>query len=132
MSRGKRAGGLAALEDYDGYEFVFENGYYARVGLKRDEAKGAAHPYKYSLTLHAPDGKRLVGFDNAHPIRRLSGRFRRRSDRADHWHRDGSDKGRPYEFKTPEILLEAFFREVERVLRELSVDATPVSLRKRR
>jgi hypothetical protein len=27
MDRGKRAGGLAALEDYDGYEFVFENGY---------------------------------------------------------------------------------------------------------
>jgi hypothetical protein len=41
-------------------------------------------------------------------------------------------KGRPYDFKTPEILLEDFFREVERMLRELSVDATPVSLRKRR
>jgi len=73
MSHDKRAGGLAALEDFDGYEFVFENGYYARVAFKRDEAKGPAHSYKYSLTLHAPEGKRLVGFDNAHLVRRLSG-----------------------------------------------------------
>jgi len=131
MSHGKRGGGLAALEDYDGDEFVFENGYCARVAFKRDEAKAAAHPYKYSLTLHAPDGKRLVGFDNPHPVRRLSGRFRRRSDSADHWHRDAADKGRPYEFKSPELLLEDFFNEVERVLRELGVDMAPVDLRKR-
>jgi hypothetical protein len=30
MSRRKHVGGFAALEDYDGYEFVFENGYCAR------------------------------------------------------------------------------------------------------
>jgi hypothetical protein len=52
MDRGKRSGGYAALEDYDGYEFVFENGYYARVAFRRNEAEGAAHPYRYSLTLH--------------------------------------------------------------------------------
>ena len=33
MSHGKRVGGFAALEDYDGYEFVFENGYCARLGV---------------------------------------------------------------------------------------------------
>jgi hypothetical protein len=43
-----------------------------------------------------------------------------------------SGRGRPDNFKSPEILLEDYFREVERVLRELSVDATPVNLRKRR
>ncbi len=132
MNRGKRADGFAALEDYDGYEFVFENGYCARFEFQRDETRRGAHPYKYSLTLHAPSGKRLVGFDNAHPVRRASGRFKRLSKGSDHWHRDAADKGRPYEFKTPEILLEDFFREVERVLRELSVDATPVNLRKQR
>ena len=131
MNRGKRAGGFAALEDYDGYEFVFENGYYARVAFKRDEAQGAAHPYKYSLTLHAPSGKRLVGFDNAHPVRRMSGRFGRRSVNSDHWHRDAADKGRPYEFKSPELLFEDFFNEVERLLRELGVDTTQVDVRKR-
>lgn len=24
------------------------------------------HPYRYALSLHAPSGKRLMGFDNAH------------------------------------------------------------------
>jgi hypothetical protein len=33
MNCGKRVGGFAALEDYDGYEFVFENGYCARLGV---------------------------------------------------------------------------------------------------
>jgi len=132
MSRGKRVGGFAALEDYDGYEFVFENGYSARFEFKRDETRRGAHPYKYSLTLHSPNGRRLVGFDNAHPVRRASGRFKRLSKGSDHWHRDATDKGRPYEFKSPEILLEDFFCEVERVLRELSVNAKALSLRKRR
>ena len=132
MTRGKRAGGFAALEDYDGYEFVFENGYCARFEFKRDETRDAAHPYKYSLTLHSPSGKRLMGFDNAHPVRRASGGFKRRSAGSDHWHRDAADKGRPYDFKSPEILLEDFFREVERVLRAMSVDATQVSVRKQR
>jgi len=28
------------------------------------------HGIDYSLTLHGPDGERLVGFDNAHPVAR--------------------------------------------------------------
>src|SRR2546428_840755 len=114
---GQQAGGFAALEDYDGYEFVFENGYCARFEFKRDETRDAAHPFKYSLS-----GKRLVGFDSAHPVRRRSGRFKRLSADTDHWHRNVGDKGRPYDFKSPEILLEDFFREVDRVLHALGVD----------
>jgi len=132
MSCRRFAADFVVLEDYDGYEVVFEDGYCARFEFKRDETRRGAHPYKYSLTFHSPSGRRLVGFDNAHPVRRASGRFKRLSKASDHWHRDATDKGRPYEFKSPESLLEDFFREVERVLHELSVDATPVSLRKRR
>ena len=44
---------------------------------------------------------------------------------------EAGDKGRPYEFKSPELLLEDFFNEVERVLRELGVDTAPVDMRKR-
>ena len=131
MIRGKQVAGFAALEDYDGYEFVFENGYCARFEFKRDETRAAKHPYKYSLTLHAPSGKRLVGFDNAHPVRRAGG-FKRRSAEPDHWHRDAADKGRTYDFKSPEVLLEDFFREVDRVLRALGVDTAQVDVRKQR
>jgi hypothetical protein len=80
--------------------------------------------------MHAPSGKRLVGFDNAHAIRWMSGRFGRQSTGADHWHRDAADKGRSYEFKSQERLLEDFFHEVERVLRELGFDTVPVDMRK--
>jgi hypothetical protein len=126
------AGDFAALEDYDGYEFVFEQGYCARFEFKRDEARGAAHRYRYSLTLRAPSGKRLIGFDNAHPVQRLSGKFRKRSASSDHWHRSAADKGRPYAFTSPDALLEDFFREVERTLRELGADLRQPLVRKRR
>jgi len=38
-----------------------------------------------------------------------------------HWHRTMGDKGRPYEFVSVERLLEDFFGEAERVLREQGV-----------
>ena len=132
MNQGKQPRGFAVLEGYDGYEFIFETGYCARFEFKRDETRGAAHPYKYSQTLHAPSGKRLIGFDNAHPIQRPSGKFKRRSTSPDHWHRSATDKGQPYDFKSPNVLLEDFFREVERALHELGVDAAQVAVRKRR
>jgi hypothetical protein len=49
----------------------------------------------YSFTLHAPDGTRLVGFDNAHRVARRGSRFKRRSEASDHWHRTETDPGRP-------------------------------------
>jgi hypothetical protein len=40
---------------------------------------------------------------------------------ADHWHRTETDAGRPYAFKDAETLIDDFFNEVERVLRERGV-----------
>jgi predicted transcriptional regulator len=40
------------------------------------------HGIDYSLTLHGPDGERLVGFDNAHPATR-----QKRGEPLDHRHR---------------------------------------------
>jgi hypothetical protein len=74
------------------------------------------HGLSYSFTLHAPDGTRLVGFDNAHNAPAGGSRFKRRGGAADHWHRTEKDPGRPYMFKDAETLLDDFFDEVERVL----------------
>src|SRR5258708_142904 len=38
------------------------------------------------FTLHAPDGTRLVGFDNAHDVPARGSRFKRRNESTDHWH----------------------------------------------
>ena len=70
----------------------------------------------YSLTLHAPDGDRLVRFDNTHAVREGRGPGRRRSGRRDHRHRLRSI--RPYEYTEATTLLTDFWKEVDEVLRK--------------
>jgi Family of unknown function (DUF6516) len=79
------------------------------------------HGLSYSFTLHAPDGTRLFGFDNAHDVPRRGSRFKRRGDAMDHWHRTAKDSGRPYAFANAQRLLDDLFDEVERVLGERGV-----------
>jgi hypothetical protein len=68
------------------------------------------HGLSYSLTFHAPDGKRLIGFDNAHPIRTSRGPAGRVARHYDHKHRLGTT--RPYVYSDAASLLEAFWNEV--------------------
>ena len=53
--------------------------------------------------------------------RNQQSRFKKRPKAADHWHRTGTDEGRPYEFKDAETLISDFFDEVERVLKERDI-----------
>jgi hypothetical protein len=76
---------------------------------------------RYSLTLHDPNGKRLVGFDNAHGVPPQGSRFQRPSVEHDHWHRTTEDEGRPYRFTTIIQLIDDFEAEVERVLTEFGI-----------
>lgn len=93
------------------------SGHFLKFEVRRvEKSKRVPHGIGYSMTLHAPSGQRLVGFDNAHPVPRSGGRHVSRQQSADHWHRAAGDEGRPYEFVSVEQLLEDFFREVERVL----------------
>src|ERR671911_3221908 len=96
-----------------------EEGYWLKFEIKRVEAtKERPHGLSYSFTLHAPDGARLVGFDNAHGVPARGSRFKAAPQASDHWHRTEHDPGRPYAFKNAETLIEDFFNEVERVLDE--------------
>jgi Family of unknown function (DUF6516) len=127
--------GFEALAGFDGYEFMFESGFIAKFEIRRlDEVprSGRPHPYRYSFTLHRPDGRRVLGFDNAHAISRKSGKHRKRSPSADHWHRDEHDKGRPYDFVSPQQLLEDFMNEVERTLREVNASTGIQGMRESR
>jgi hypothetical protein len=71
------------------------------------------HGVSYSLTLHAPDGTRLVGFDNAHAVRSSRGPAGK-SKEADHRHRLGGT--RPYRYVNAVQLIEDFWAEVNAVL----------------
>jgi hypothetical protein len=67
------------------------------------------------LTLHGPNGERLVGFDNAHPA------GRRRDRPFDHRHR--LRRVAAYEYRDAASLLVDFWSAVDDMLREQG--ATP-------
>ena len=78
------------------------------------------HGIRYSLTLHEPYGKRILGYDNAHAVKPPK-KFKYAGVRLpyDHKHRHISDKGVPYAFKDAHQLLSDFFAEVDRVLKKV-------------
>ena len=110
---------LEFLLDFDGAVFAFEAGYWIKIKA-RLVAPDVSRPHgvDYSLTLHDHTGRRILGFDNAHPV----SRGKRKSAGNDHWHRAEDDTGRVYEFTDGHGLIADFFREAERVLKERGVD----------
>lgn len=105
---------LEVLLSLDGFEFRFAAGYWVKIEAQHiDTTKRRPHGIKYSLTLHDPGGRRIYGLDNAHAVRRLAD--------YDHRHLLGARKIVPYRYAGPAQLLEDFYREVERILRERGV-----------
>jgi len=122
MTRRRSDHGLEFLLAFDGRIHHLEKGYWLKFEITRGEAtRNRPHGLSYSFTLHAPGGTRLVGFDNAHDVPIKGSRFKRRGETTDHWHRTEDDSGRPYRFKDAETLIDDFFNEVERVLRDRGI-----------
>ena len=118
---------------FDGRIHHLEEGYSIKFEIKRVEpAKNRPHGLSYSFTLHAPNGTRLIGFDNAHGVRARGSRFKRRPAASDHWHCTEADPGRPYAFKDADTLLQDFFCEVRRVLSECGVSEAVVWVEERK
>jgi hypothetical protein len=85
-----------------------------------DATSKIPHGIRYSLTLHDPFGKRILGYDNAHLVKPPKKfKFAGRIMAYDHKHRHASDKGVPYEFKDAQQLMSDFFSDVDRILREV-------------
>ena len=119
MNKPSRDGGLAYLRELDGEEIVYENGCFARFRVRAVAATAERpHGIAYALTFHAPDGRRLMGYDNAHGVAHAGGRYVGRPAAFDHWHRDETDKGRPYRFVSAERLIADFFDEIARLVKE--------------
>ena len=108
---------LDVLLDLDGQVLVVdrEGGHWVRCVVTRvPVSPEKPHGIDYTLTLHGPNGERLVGFDNAHPVGR-----QRRGTPQDHRHRLRSI--RPYEYRNAATLLADFWEVVDAVLRERGV-----------
>jgi hypothetical protein len=113
---------LEFLLAFDGREHWLQDDYRLKFEIKRvSRTASQPHGLRYSFTLHGPDGKRLMGFDNAHPVRFPGSRHKAPPKTADHWHRTEADKGRPYKFVDAETLVADFFREAYRVLGERGI-----------
>ena len=120
---------LEFLLAFDGRRHWYEGGYHIRFEIKRVAATPERpHGLRYSFTLHDPDNERLIGFDNAHPVGPRGSRFNPKPVAADHWHRDETNDGRPYDFIDAETLIEDFFNEVERVLTARGIPVETVSV----
>lgn len=103
---------LDALVDLNGVTFVIDEAgrHWVKFVVTRvPVSPERPHGLDYSLTLHDANGERLVGFDNAHPVRPRGGR-------RDHRHRLRTV--RPYDYRDAATLLADFWSEVEAVLRE--------------
>ena len=71
------------------------------------------------MTPYDKDGTRVLGYDNAHAVKPpKKSRFAGRRLPYDHRHRTSGDKGVPYAFDSAHRLLEDFFSEVDRVIKE--------------
>jgi hypothetical protein len=117
--------GLDYLLGLDGnIEFQNDEGYWVKMDVSRVAVTAERpHGIKYSLTLHAPDGGRLMGFDNAHGgIKPAGSHFSHAGKQYpyDHRHRNAADSGVTYEFNTAYQLISDFYAEVDRVLKEVS------------
>lgn len=113
----KRNPALDTLLDLNGVKLVIdlEGGHWVRfVVTEVSPSAEKPHGLDYSLTLHGPDGERLVGFDNAHRVGK-----QRAGGPEDHRHR--IRKVRPYEYGDAAKLLTDFWTEVDAVLRERGV-----------
>lgn len=106
---------LDTLLDLHGQVLVIdEAGYWVKFVVTQVSATPEKpHGLDYSLTLHGPDGARLVGFDNAHQVG-----GKRRAEQ-DHKHRLRTI--RPYDYKDAASLMTDFWSEVESVMREKGV-----------
>ena len=115
-----RGDGLETLLELDGSVWEQEHGFWIKVEVR---AVGASehipHGIRYSLALHDRYGTRVLGYDNAHAVKLpRKFKFARRRLPYDHRHRTSSDTGVPYLFESPQRLLEDFFAEVDRLIRE--------------
>ena len=117
----KRDTAIDTLLDLHGSILDQGGGYWIKLeAWQVDVSEQIPHGIRYSLTLHEPYGKRILGYDNAHAVKPSRNfKYTGRILPYDHKHRHVSDKGVLYEFKDAQQLISDFFADVDRVLLEV-------------
>jgi hypothetical protein len=113
---------LEVLLSLDGASYEAGEGHVVEFTVQRTEKTPARpHGISYTLVFRPHNGEPYVRFDNAHAAERPGGKFVKTAEAYDHWHRTADDPGRPYVFTSATQLLDDFWREVKRVMKERSI-----------
>lgn len=117
--RQSRDAALDFLLELDGTEYHEESGYWHKIEVSLvDPNPTIPHGIKYNLTLHDPNNRRILGFDNAHAAKvkkgKGSGKYKGRIVEYDHAHYSEKDRGTPYKFKDAETLIADFYTEMDK------------------
>ena len=103
---------LETLLDLDSMIMEVGQGLWVKINAKRIKTPDHNKPYgiKYSLTLHDPNGQRLLGYDNAHRIPKSNVKVP-----ADHKHK--GERIVIYNYQNAEQLLGDFWNDVDLILK---------------
>lgn len=111
---------LSVLLDLDGTNIGIGTQYWVKINarlIEPDEAR--PHGIRYELSLHDAGNRRILGFDNAHAVKRPGGRYVEQPRAYDHLHRGPKDAGVPYAYVSADKLVGDFWRAVFKALEEL-------------
>lgn len=109
---------LENLLDLDGDIYVIDEavGYWVKFVVRRVTPNPERpHGIEYSLTMHDSNNRRLLGFDNAHPVPEAKRSQRGTGCAYDHRHQLGTVK--PYLYENAAKLVADFWEAVDEVLK---------------
>jgi hypothetical protein len=113
---------LELLLSLDGASYEAAEGFVVEFKVQRTNPTATRpHGIIYALVFRPKDSKPYVRFDNAHGVERLGGKYVKAPVAYDHWHLTEEDAGRPYVFTTAAQLLDDFWREVKRDMKERGI-----------
>ena len=113
---------LDFLLSLNGASYEAAAGYLVEFTARRtDVTAGRPHGISYALVFRPKDGAPWIKFDNAHAVPRPGGRFVKGAEAYDHWHRTERDPGRHYAFSTAMQLIDDFWNEIRRVMKERGI-----------
>lgn len=106
--------GLQSLLELDGERFYMETGHWTKFEARLvTPCIEIPHGIRYCLTLHDRKGRRLLGFDNAHALKKTK-RFESRRIEWDHRH--DADLVTAFDFDTPAALVQEFWAAVDAII----------------
>jgi len=109
MTSGLSPQDRAIINALNGFEVKRDDNYWYKIEIHEvPVTKERPYGIAYVLTLHAPNNKRIFGYDNAHAVKSKQ-KYAGRRYEYDHLHRNPVDTGTPYEFDSLSILIDDFY-----------------------